>query len=94
MPDYDPDQEDSVYDSTPDPETESTTSLGMEHSSEDKSSIQRYAKLHMEENSSAEEISGKETKSQAPSSLPKPVVETTFCYLNCKRSMDAFHRTS
>ena len=59
MPDYDPDQEESVYDSTPEPQTESTASPTKEPSSEDISYVQRYVKLSSDDPSSEGEISGK-----------------------------------
>lgn len=61
MPDYDPDQEESVYDSTPNPETESIASPTKERSFDDTSYIRRYFKLDSEDTSSAGEVSGEET---------------------------------
>lgn len=60
MPDYDPDQEESVYDSTPNPETESTASPTTERSLDDTSYVRRYVQLHSEGTSSVGEVSGKE----------------------------------
>jgi len=59
MVDYDPNQEESIYDSTPEPQTESTAPPIKEPSPEDISYVQRYVKLSSDDPSSEREISGK-----------------------------------
>ena len=61
MPNYDPDQEESLYDSTPSPETETTTSPTKKRSFGDASYVRRYVRLHSDETSSGGEVSGMKT---------------------------------
>ena len=57
MPDYDPDQEESDYDSTPPPETDSTTPT-TERPDEEVPQVERYTKLHKYGEVLTDEISG------------------------------------
>lgn len=58
MPDYDSEQEDSLYNSTPDLEIEATASTTENHSFEDATYSCRYVKLHDEETVSRGQSSG------------------------------------
>lgn len=59
MPDYDPDQEESVYDSTPDPDVGSTVSSITDFPFQDSSHIRHYTDLNCEKSSSTEALPGK-----------------------------------
>ena len=60
MPGYDPDQEESEYDSTPPPETEIVPSQTLDRRSPDASSVKRYVRIYNSASvSTMEEVSGR-----------------------------------
>ena len=61
MPGYDPNQEESEYDSTPPPETEIVASQTLDDSSADRPFVRRYVRIYCNApTSSVEEVSGKQ----------------------------------
>lgn len=94
MPDYDPNQETSEYDSTPPPETEAVASHILDDPSAGTSLVKRYVRIYSSApSSSVEEVSGRVTlylfesipivckhdcKSPAPTLIS---VATSFCLL-------------
>lgn len=62
MPDYDPNQEESEYDSTPPPETEIVALQTLDDPSADTSLVEQYVRIYSSAPiSSIEEVSGRAT---------------------------------